>query len=237
MILWGDIRQFPLLAVLQFLGGQQRTGILEIQDFEEVGTIYVGRGRIDAVSAREWDEALGRRLVKAAALTEKELKECLIKGGDGETDNGPVGPVTPTLLLQRARGDLRTLREIVDNHVGDVVMQLMFWSSGTFRFSLPAKSLAFTVVPFRGMEELLLDAIRRVDEGERPWREKVPAEVDLCRACTLNCSPEMKSRYLKADVCLWRTLPSVLRESVYQSERSRGPSEYEDDYYEDLPFL
>lgn len=231
MILWGEIRQFPLFTVLQFLAGQRRTGILEIQDFEEVGFIHLSRGRIDAVSAVGWDGALGARLIKAGALTEQQVKECLMDG-DQCDDARPA----LALLLERAQGDLRALRETVDNHIGDVVMQLMFWNSGTFRFAVPARPVAFAVLPFRNVEDFLLDAIRRVDEGERPWREKVLTEAEFCLTCTLDCSEEIKNRYLKADVCLWRSMPSMLKDPIYQAAR-RKPTTYEEDEYEDLPFI
>jgi hypothetical protein len=126
----GRNQAVSLFTVLQFLAGQRRTGILEIQDFEEVGFIHLSRGRIDAVSAVGWDGALGARLIKAGALTEQQVKECLMDG-DQCDDARPA----LALLLERAQGDLRALRETVDNHIGDVVMQLIFRNSGTFRFA------------------------------------------------------------------------------------------------------
>ncbi len=175
MILWGDIRQFPLFTVLQFLAGQRRTGVLEIQDYEDFGEIYLSRGRIEAITAPAWDETLAAKLVTARGLTEAQVKECFMEAGEREDS-----PPALALLLERAKGDLRHLREIVDNHIGDAVMQLMFWNSGTFRFSLPVRSVSFAVPPFRDVENLLLDAIRRVDEGERPWREKLLTGEFLC---------------------------------------------------------
>jgi hypothetical protein len=234
MILWGEIRQFPLFAVLQFLSGQRRTGVLDIQDFEEIGIIHMSRGRIDAICSPLWDEAVGARLVKAKALTEDQMKECLLEGGEGDDAS-----LALALLLERSQGDLRHLREIIDNHVGDVVMQLMFWNAGTFRFTVPAKPVEFTVLPFRDVENLLLDAIRRVDEGERPWRDKVLTEEEFCVTCTMDCSDEIKDRYLRSDVCLWRSMPSTLKDPIYRGIRKKpSPYEYDmDDYYEELPFI
>ena len=65
MILWGNIREFPLFSILQFLASQRRSGVLEIQDFEEFGAIYLTNGRIDAISMPLSDEALGGKLVVA----------------------------------------------------------------------------------------------------------------------------------------------------------------------------
>ena len=82
------------------------------------------------------------------------------------------------------------------------------------------------MVPTVSVENLLLDAYRRVDEGERPRREKIPVEEELCVSCTIECSPEIKARYLKPDVCLWRNMPSVLKDPSLRGrrkKRERGP--------------
>jgi len=84
MIFWGDIAEFPLFSILQFLAQQRRSGILEIQDFEESGAVYLGSGRIEAVSLVQGDEAFGQRLIAADALTEAEVKECWMRWSNGE---------------------------------------------------------------------------------------------------------------------------------------------------------
>jgi len=231
MILWGDIRQFPLFTVLQFLAGQRRTGVLEIQDYEEIGALHLNRGRIEGITAPAWDETLAAKLVAARALTESQVKECFMEVGESED-----APPALALLLDRAKGDLRILREIVDNHIGDAIMQLMFWNSGTFRLTTPVRPVSFAILPFRDVENFLLDSIRRVDEGERPWREKLLGEVEFCATCTLDCSEEIKNRFLKADICLWRSMPSTLKEPIYREIRKR-PSPYDEDEFEDLPFI
>ena len=214
MILWGSIREFPLFSVLQFLSGQRRTGILEIQDFEEHGCIYMTDGRIDAITMPTSDEAFGQRLVSAGFLTAKQVKECWMEES-AEDDSHPI----VAALLSMIEGDHDELNAIVDRHVADQVMQLMYWSTGTFRLSVPAKPVRFPVLPTLDVENLLLDAYRRVDEGERPRREKVSIEEELCLTCTLACSPEIKERYLKADVCLWRNMPSVLKDPLFKTAK------------------
>ena len=141
MILWGEIRQFPLFTVLQFLAGLRLTGILEIQDFEEVGAVYIKKGRIELVSSAAWDEVLGARLVAAGALTESQVKECWMESGNADDEHPAVAR-----LLERAEGDHRALREVVDAHTGDAVMELMSWNAGTFRLVTPAKPVELAVV-------------------------------------------------------------------------------------------
>lgn len=233
MILWGDIAEFPLFGVLQFLATQRRTGVLEIQDFEEQGAVYLSAGRIEAISLAQADEDLGSRLVSAGALTETEVKECWMRWS-----NDDEGPPLLAQLLQAARVDTPALVSLVDRHAADQVMQLMYWISGTFRFIVPARLVRFRVVPSISVENLLLDAYRRVDEGERPRREKVFVEEELCLSCTMQCSDKIKTRYLKQDVCLWRNMPSVLKDSSFQGRRRKRALEVlEEDDPDDLAFI
>ena len=232
MILWGEIAEFPLVVMLQFLAAQRRTGILEVQDFEELGAVYLARGRIEAITSALWDEMLGSKLVAAGFLTESKVRECWLHASESDE------PVVAT-LLSRSDADHRELMEVVNRHVADGVMQLMYWNGGTFRFSVPAQQVYFPVVPSLGVESLLLDAYRRVDEGERPWRAKISHEQEFCITCTIDCSPEIKARYLKPDVCLWRSMPSILKDPIYRGLRKLGhvAREDEDDAGDDLTFI
>jgi Domain of unknown function (DUF4388) len=230
LILWGNISEFPLFTVLQFLASQRRSGVLEIQDFEEYGAIYMSRGRIEAISLPQADEDLGQRLVAAGCLTENQVKECWMDWSSSET-----GLPLVAHLIDAAGGDRPSLVKIIDRHTADQVMQLMYWSGGTFRFALPAEAINFRVVPSIDVENLLLEAYRRVDEGERPRREKVSAEEELCMSCTLDCTPKIKARYLKPDVCLWRNMPSILKDSHFRSRKKKHA--VEDDDPGDLAFI
>lgn len=231
MILWGEIGEFPLFSVLQFLASQRCTGVLDIQDYEELGSVYFSRGHIEAISMTDWDERLAARLVGAGALTESQVKGCWMAAGQGDEQYPALA-----CLLDAAEGDYRALMEMVNQHISDVVMQLMYWNAGTFRFRVPVRPVEFRVAPSLEVESLLLDAYRRVDEGERPWRDKLLTETELCVTCTLGCSEEIKSRYLRSDICLWRCMPSVLKDPIYRDAKRR-PSSFEEDEMDELPFI
>ena len=232
MILWGEIAEFPLVTILQFLAQQRRTGILEMQDFEEMASVYLSVGRIEAITSAFWDEMFGARMVAAGVINEGQVRECWMKSAEsGE-------PVVAT-LIERSEAERRDLIEIVNRHVADAVMQLMYWNAGTFRFTVPIQQVYFPVVPNLSVEALLLDAYRRVDEGERPWRDKISHDQEFCLTCTIECSPEIKARYLKPDVCLWRSMPSVLKDPIFRGLRKlgKGPRADEDDMGDDLAFI
>jgi len=230
MILWGNIREFPLFSILQFLASQRRSGVLEIQDFEEFGAIYLSNGRIDAISMPLSDEALGAKLVTTGALAEGKAKECWMRYSQADEEQ----PVLAA-LLDAAEAEPEVLVEIVNRHTADQIMQLMYWNTGTFRFVVPSRPVQFNVIPSINVENLLLEAYRRVDEGERPGREKVSVEEEFCLTCTLECSPEIKERYLKADLCLWRNMPSILKDPIFR--RLRRSDALDEDDTDELPFI
>lgn len=232
MILWGSIREFPVLAVLQFMAIQRQSGILEVEDFEERGYIYLTEGRIDGISTMGSDEDLGAKLASGGLLSTQQVKECWMNHAEDDSQN----PVSAELLA--LVGDVSDrLVALINRHTVDQVMELMYWPAGTFKMEGGTKPVKFAVVPSLSVENLLLDAYRRVDEGERPKREKVAIENEPCLTCTLECTPEMKERYLKKDVCLWRNMPSVIKEPIFVKRPASSRSPYEEPDEEGLEFL
>lgn len=230
MILWGKIQDFSIFVVLQFLAAYKKSGVLEIQDFEEFGSIFLSEGRVDAISLPLSDDLLGRRLVAAEALTDEQLRECLMEAHDKDNPE-PLG----VLLLRRGYTDRETLQRIVNQQIYDQALELSNWKSGTFKFVIPEQPAVFPITPSIDVQTLLLDASRRLDEGDRPRREKVAIEDEICLTCTLDCSDAIKARFLKSDVCLWRGMPAIARDHAFPGLRRRRPQD--EDEYEDLPFL
>ncbi|HZJ03346.1 MAG TPA: DUF4388 domain-containing protein [Thermoleophilia bacterium] len=210
MILWGRIQDFSIFSILQFIAAYEKTGILEIQDFEEYGYIYVTRGRVDAISLPLSEDLIGNRLVAAGAITQDNLKECLLSYGH-ERRNEPLG----LILLKRGYTDRATLQEIINQQAFDQSLDLSNWTAGTFKFVVPEHAVKFPITPSIDVQSLLLEASRRLDEGERPRREKVQVEEEVCLTCTSDCSDEIKARYLKNDICLWRNMPTVVRDHAF----------------------
>lgn len=234
MIIWGKIQEFSIFSILQFLAACRKSGVLEIQDFEEYGYVYMNDGRVDAISIPLSDDLLGHRLVAAGVLTPEQLNECLLSRG-GDEDHQPLG----VLLLKRGYTDRKTLQEIVNRQTYDQALQLSNWTSGTFKFVVPDRPIRFPITPSIDVQELLLDASRRLDEGERPRREKIHVEEEICLTCTIRCTEEIRARYLKSDICLWRNMPTIVKDHAFTTLKRRYRPDTDDDDGRggDLPFL
>jgi hypothetical protein len=233
MILWGKIQDFSIFSMLQFLAAYKKTGVLEIQDFEEYGYIYMTKGKVDAISLPLSDDLLGSRLVAAGGLTEEQLKECLMLRGEREAAVEPLG----LLLLSRGYTDRETLQRIVDEQTYDQALQLSNWVTGTFKFVVPEVPVVFPITPSIDVESLLMESWRRLDEGQRPRREKIHVESEICLTCTIACNDEIKERFLKADICLWRNMPTVSKDHAFFALRRKRARAEEGEWYDELPFL
>lgn len=232
MIIWGKIQEFSIFSILQFLAAYRKSGVLEVQDFEEYGYIYMNDGRVDAISLPLSDDLLGKRLVAAGVLSNEQLNECLLSRG-GDENHQPLG----VMLLKRGYTDRKTLQEIVNRQTYDQALQLSNWTSGTFKFVVPDQEIRFPITPSIDVQELLLDASRRLDEGERPRREKIHVEEEVCLTCTIRCTDEIKGRYLKSDICLWRNMPTIVKDHAFTTLKRRPRQDDDDGGGGDLPFL
>jgi hypothetical protein len=224
VILWGKIQDFSVFSILQFLAAYRKSGVLEIQDFEEYGYVYMTDGRVDAISLPLSDDLLGSRLVSAGVLGEDQLKECLLTYAHDESRE-PLG----LMLLKKGYTDRKTLQDIVNRQTYDQALQLSNWTAGTFKFVVPDRAIHFPITPSIDVQQLLLEASRRLDEGERPRREKIQVEEEICLTCTIDCSEEIRARYLKTDLCLWRNMPTIVKDHAFTTLRSRNGDHEDED--------
>ena len=213
MLLEGQIRRFNLAGVLQFLAQAGCTGVLEVRDFEEYGFIYLVRGRVEGISLPITDEKLGSRLVGAGCLTELQLAEALMEDAGLSHDQKRAKPLGQR-LIDRGVTNEASIRHIMAKQTMDQVFELAHWRRGVFLYDEPEAMPHFQVAIQGNAQELLLDAYRRIDEGERARKTAAVVE-EVCYACPLagECSDKIRTRYLKKDVCLWREMGAVIDDS------------------------
>jgi len=224
MMLTGSIQRFRVSDVLQFLAAQESTGILEIRDFEEYGYIYLINGRVEAISLPITDEKLGSRLVHAGLLTETQLANVLLEHSQltrEERRRLPLGQ----MLVDRGYTDEDAVRRIMVRQTHDQVFELAHWRQGMFIYDEVAEDMPTFAVKVHGdVTELLLDAYRRIDEGERARKAKERTECEVCYRCPTQeeCSELIRVRFLRPDHCLWRELAAVLDEDYEQLRNARN---------------
>jgi hypothetical protein len=222
MLLEGSIHRFNLAGVLQFLAQGAATGVLEVRDFEEYGFIYLVGGRVEAISLPITDEKLGTRLVKAGCLTDQQLAEALMEDAGMSHDQKKFKPLGQR-LIEKGYATREEIRHIMERQTLDQVFELAHWTNGVFIYDEPEQMPRFQVTIEGDVQGLLLDAYRRIDEGERSRKATNVVENEVCYACPLGdeCSGEIRIKYLKKDVCLWREMGAVLDEGYDRLRDSR----------------
>ena len=213
MLLRGSIHRFNLASVLQFLAQNVSSGVLEVRDFEEYGFIYLVSGQVEGISLPISDEKLGTRLVKAGCLTEQQLAEVLMEDSGLSHDEKKFKPLGQRLIERGFTSESR-IREVMARQTLDQVFELAHWQNGEFLYDEPEQMPHFQVAIQGDVQELLMDACRRIDEGELARKQGTIVENEVCYACPVDdeCTAEIKARHLKKDVCLWREMGAVLDE-------------------------
>ena len=67
----------------------------------------------------------------------------------------------------------------------DQVFELAHWTNGVFLYDEPEQMPRFQVAIEGDVQGLLLDAYRRIDEGERARKTRNVVENEVCYACPL----------------------------------------------------
>ena len=209
MILRGSIERFDLGSVLQFLAQNSATGILEIRDYEEHGQIYLVKGRLEAISLPLTDDRLGVFLLKQGLVAENQLARVLMEEAAGLQSGEARKPLGERLVERGFVGE-EVIREAVYNLTMARMFEIAHWRKGVFSYDEPEHMPDFRISIRGDVQELLLQAQVRIDHGDRPRKQMAAvAEGDLCYGCPVtDCSPAVKSKYLKKDACLWRKMSS-----------------------------
>ena len=211
MILQGSIERFDLASVLQFLAQNAASGVLEVRDFEEYGFIYLVGGSVEGISLPITDEKLGTRLLKAGCLSTQQLAEALIEDSGLTHDQKKFKPLGQRLIEKGFTSEAR-IREVMGRQTLDQVFELAHWQNGVFIYDEPEQMPRFQIAIQGNVQKLLLDAYRRIDEGEHSRKTVNVVDNEVCYACPLEdeCTPTIRAKHLKKDVCLWREMGAVL---------------------------
>jgi hypothetical protein len=210
MLLEGSIQRFGLTSVLQFLAQNNATGILEVHDFEEYGFIYLIEGRVEGISLPITDEKLGRRLVEVGCLSQQQLGEVLMEDTALTREERRQKPLGQR-LVEKGLASKMEIREVMRWQTHDLVFELAHWRNGVFMYDEPEEMPKFDVAIQSDVKELLGQAQRRIEEGERARKRDTSFQGGVCYGCPLveSCTPEIKAKHLKKDVCLWRRMSAV----------------------------
>jgi len=220
MLLEGSIERFKLSHVLQLLAHTGATGVLEVRGPDEYGFIYLVNGRVEGISLPLTDEKLGTRLLRAGYLTDQQLAEALADDTLFTHDDREYVPLGQR-LVGKGLTTVARIREVVRRQASDWLFELVQWQNGTFHYDEPPEMPEFQVQIQADLKDLLREANQRIACGERARIVVKKQGNGVCFECPVarECSAEIKERYLKTDVCLWRSMSAIADEYLSSGQK------------------
>ncbi len=156
----GDLAQFGLVDLLEFLRLNRRTGVLQIVSTQGMGELYMSEGRMIGANTSN-SERMGELLIKAGMLTTAVFDEIIAEQGEG----APMALVRAVL----DRGDVKAaeMRAILFQQAQDAIGEVMGWEDGYFAFQGDEMlKRAFADYPEVELDtsSIIMELLRRMDE-------------------------------------------------------------------------
>ncbi|UCD71414.1 MAG: DUF4388 domain-containing protein [Syntrophobacterales bacterium] len=180
MALQGDLKDFSITEIIQLIGQQFKTGVLNVQHGRKKVEISFVDGMIVHVFSnyRSKKDLLGEILVKAQVITQRQLDHALKL--QGETLQY-LGEILIDLKWLKTEEVLR----VIQNQIYETIYDLFRWGEGSFRFDLRLVERYRRIPLALSPENVLLNVLRILDEWPEIEKkisspyiifEKVPAE-------------------------------------------------------------
>jgi CheY-like chemotaxis protein len=212
--LYGDLSAVALPEVLQLLKFQGQTGILEVALDDERYEISFKEGRVTSIRARNPTASmrLGHYFVQLGALTTERLSHILSR-----PDPRPLGQ----RLLDDAVITQKVLRDALQAQATDLMFDMLRATNGVFGLRRGPDLITAQTTPGLSVDEILFEALRRVDEAS-VFRKEVPTpDTRFVRAADADESG------LSADELeVFRAIPDVGSRSTRELRAVTGKGEH-----------
>jgi hypothetical protein len=170
MALEGTLKEFGIADILQLMAQQQKTGILIVESRDASVEFFFCGGAVVAAHAAGQDERMGELLVKAGLASEERVKSALEKKHETFDALGHI-------LLREGCLQKDQLEKIVLALVYEAFCEVLQWRAGRYRFVPQAVRDETGLVALPGLESILLDVLRMIDEW--PDVQKVVRSPDM----------------------------------------------------------
>lgn len=179
----GQLSDLTPPELLQMLSLTRKTGKLLLAHGDRRGVLVFDRGKIVFAAADGMRSAFGVTLARGKVVADSRLVEQVAQRLPGSiTDSG-------SFLVQYHQEGAGTLDDLVREQIAAVVTELVTWTRGHFRFEpvdvpepgeLQLEAGWFVLRDGVDPEAMLLDALTKLDEGERArWERDLAAASGL----------------------------------------------------------
>jgi Domain of unknown function (DUF4388) len=168
----GNLQDFALADVFRLLDGGAKTGTVNLERGDDRGMVCFRDGRI-FFAASTWQRApLGKRLVTAGLITEKQLRQALglMKIQKAEKAGRRLGQV----LVDEGYLASKALEQFVQESLFDTLFDLFRWEEGFLVFEQDDSCDDQDTGVYVTVDAVLQEMTRRLEQWEK-IRERIPS--------------------------------------------------------------
>ena len=187
MALEGNLSDFSLADMFRLLETGSKTGALHVSAGETDGVVCFKDGLVYYAHAGVTGEPAGKRLVKAGAISDKQLRQAqgLMKIQKRDKAKRRLGQI----LVDEGYVEASVLEGFVLDAVADALFDLLRWEEGDLRFEPDEELPDADIGIYVPIDSALADANKRLEAWIR-IREKIPS---LDTRFAMAASPGTKS--------------------------------------------
>ena len=183
----GNLKDFSLADMFRLLASGRKTGTLHLERPDAEGKVCFKKGRVFFASSNWNRESLGRRLVKAGVISEKQLRQAL--GLQKIQKKEKAGRRLGQILVDEGYLDSKVLENFIQDQINDTLFDLFRWEDGELRFEPDEECEDEDIGVSVSVENIIMEASRRLELWNK-IREKIPG---MDTAFTMAPAPGDKS--------------------------------------------
>lgn len=172
MALEGNLRDFSLEDMFRLLATGRKSGTLHLEQPGAEGKVCFKKGRVFFASSNWHRESLGRRLVRAAVISEKQLRQAL--GLQKIQKKEKAGRRLGQILVDEGYLDAKILENFIQEQINDTLFDLFRWDDGELRFEADELCEEEDIGISVSVENIIMEASRRLELWGR-IRQKIPS--------------------------------------------------------------
>ncbi len=172
MALEGNLKDFSLADMFRLLSSGSKTGTLYMTRSDAEGRVCFKKGRVFFASSNYNRESLGKRLVKAGVISEKQLRQAL--GLQKIQKKEKAGRRLGQILVDEGYLDGKVLENFIQEQINDTLFDLFRWEEGDLRFEAEDTCEQEDIGISVSVENIIMESARRLEMWNR-IRERIPA--------------------------------------------------------------
>ncbi len=172
MALEGNLKDFSLADMFRLLSSGGKTGTLHMTAAQAEGKVCFKKGRVFFASSNYNRESLGRRLVKAGVISDKQLRQAL--GLQKIQKKEKAGRRLGQILVDEGYLEGKVLEGFIQEQINDTLFDLFRWEEGDLRFEADEACDAEDIGISVSVENIIMESSRRLEMWNR-IREQIPS--------------------------------------------------------------